>query len=99
MKLRSVIAAFAALSILIIPGVQNAQAAPSRYITVNAEGTVKVTPNAVKIMGQVTVVEGTNGAALAKANSTSAAVRKAVLANGVSAKDCCKECCKCWRGS
>lgn len=87
MKLRSVIAAIAALSILIIPGVQNAQAAPSRYITVNAEGTVKVTPNAVKIMGQVTVVEGTNGAALAKANSTSAAVRKAVLANGVSAKD------------
>ncbi len=87
MKLRSVIAAIAALSILIIPGVQNAQAAPSRYITVNAEGTVKVTPNAVRIMGQVTVVEGTNGAALAKANSTSAAVRKAVLANGVSAKD------------
>lgn len=87
MKLRSVIAAIAALSILIIPGVQNAQAAPFRYITVNAEGTVKVTPNAVKVMGQVTVVEGTNGAALAKANSTSAAVRKAVLANGVSAKD------------
>ena len=87
MKLRSVIAAIAALSILIIPGVQNAQAAPPRYITVNAEGTVKVTPNAVKVMGQVTVVEGTNGAALAKANSTSAAVRKAVLANGVSAKD------------
>jgi len=87
MKLRSVIAAIAALSILIIPGVQNAQAAPSRYITVNAEGTVKVTPNAVKVLGQVTVVEGTNGAALAKANSTSAAVRKAVLANGVSAKD------------
>lgn len=87
MKLRSVIAAIAALSILIIPGVQNAQAAPSRYITVNAEGTVKVTPNAVKVMGQVTVVEGTNGAALAKANSTSAAVRKAVLANGVNAKD------------
>ena len=87
MKLRSVIAAIAAFSILIIPGVQNAQAAPSRYITVNAEGTVKVTPNAVKVMGQVTVVEGTNGAALAKANSTSAAVRKAVLANGVSAKD------------
>ena len=87
MKLRSVIAAIAALSILIIPGVQNAQAAPSRFITVNAEGTVKVTPNAVKIMGQVTVVEGTNAAALAKANSTSAAVRKAVLANGVNTKD------------
>jgi uncharacterized protein YggE len=87
MKLRSVIATIAALSILIIPGVQNAQAAPSRFITVNAEGTVKVTPNAVKIMGQVTVVEGTNAAALAKANSASAAVRKAVLANGVNTKD------------
>ena len=87
MKLRSIIATIAALSLLVIPSAQSAQAAPSRFITVNAEGTVKVTPNAVKIMGQVTVVEGTNAAALAKANSTSAAVRKAVLANGVSAKD------------
>jgi uncharacterized protein YggE len=87
MKLRSVIATIAALSILVIPGVQSAQAAPSRYITVNAEGTVKVTPDAVKIMGQVTVVEGTNAAALAAANTASAAVRKAILANGVSAKD------------
>jgi uncharacterized protein YggE len=87
MKLRSVIATIAALSILVIPGVQNAQAAPSRYITVNAEGTVKVTPDAVKVMGQVTVVEGTNAAALANANTASAAVRKAVLANGVSTKD------------
>ena len=87
MKLRSIIATIAALSLLAIPGIQSAQAAPSRFITVNAEGTVKVTPNAVKIMGQVTVVEGTNAAALSKANSASAAVRKAVLANGVSAKD------------
>lgn len=87
MKLRSIIATIAALFILIIPGVQNAQAAPSRFITVNAEGTIKVTPNAVKILGQVTVVEGTNAVALAKANSASAAVRKSVLANGVSAKD------------
>jgi uncharacterized protein YggE len=87
MKLRSIIATIAALSLMAIPGIQSAQAAPSRFITVNAEGTVKVTPNAVKIMGQVTVVEGTNAAALAKANSTSAAVRKAVLANGVNTKD------------
>lgn len=87
MKLRSIIVTLAALSLLVIPGVQSAQAAPSRFITVNAEGIVKVTPNAVKIMGQVTVVEGTNAAALAKANSASTKVRKAVLANGVSAKD------------
>ena len=85
MKLRSVIATIAALSILALPTAQ-AEAA-SRYITVNAEGTVKVVPNAVKIMGQVTVVEGTNAAALAKANSASSAVRKAVISNGVSTKD------------
>jgi uncharacterized protein YggE len=85
MKLRSVIATIAALSILAIPTAQ-AEAA-SRYITVNAEGTVKVTPDAVKIMGQVTVVDGTNAGALAKANTASAAVRKALLANGVSTKD------------
>ena len=85
MKLRSVIATIAALSILVLPTAQ-AEAA-SRYITVNAEGTVKVVPDAVKIMGQVTVVEGTNAAALAKANSASSAVRKAVISNGVSTKD------------
>ena len=84
MKLRSVIATIAALSILALPTAQ-AEAA-SRYITVNAEGTVKVVPDAVKIMGQVTVVEGTNAAALAKANSASSAVRKAVISNGVDRK-------------
>ena len=85
MKLRSVIAGIAALSLLVLPTAQ-AEAA-SRYLTVNAEGSVKVTPDAVKVMGQVTVVDGTNAAALAKANSSSAAVRKALIANGVSTKD------------
>jgi uncharacterized protein YggE len=85
MKLRSVIAGIAALSLLVLPTAQ-AEAA-SRYITVSAEGSVKVTPDAVKVMGQVTVVDGTNAGALAKANTSSAAVRKALLANGVSTKD------------
>jgi uncharacterized protein YggE len=85
MKLRSVIAGVAALSLLVLPTAQ-AEAA-SRYITVSAEGSVKVTPDAVKIMGQVTVVDGTNAGALAKANTSSAAVRKALLSNGVSTKD------------
>ena len=86
MKLRSIIASVALLSLVAIPTAQSAQAA-ARYITVNAEGTVKVVPDAVKIMGQVTVVEGTNAAALSKANASSAAVRKAIIANGVSTKD------------
>ena len=84
MKLRSIIASIALLILVAIP---TASAAPSRYISVNAEGTVKVVPDAVKIMGQVTVVDGTNAAALAKANTTSAAVRKAITSNGVSTKD------------
>jgi len=85
MKLRSVIAGVAALSLLVLPTAQ-AEAA-SRYITVSAEGSVKVTPDAVKVMGQVTVVDGTNAGALAKANTSSAAIRKALIANGVSTKD------------
>jgi len=85
MKLRSLIAGVAALSLLVLPTAQ-AEAA-SRYITVSAEGSVKVTPDAVKVMGQVTVVDGTNAGALAKANTSSAAVRKALIANGVSTKD------------
>ena len=85
MKLRSVIAGVAALSLLVLPTAQ-AEAA-SRYLTVSAEGSVKVTPDAVKVTGQVTVVDGTNAGALAKANTSSAAVRKALVANGVSTKD------------
>jgi uncharacterized protein YggE len=86
MKLRSVIASIALLSLVALP-TANAATSTGRYLTVNAEGTVKVVPDAVKIMGQVTVVDGTNASALAKANMASAAVRKAIVANGVSTKD------------
>jgi uncharacterized protein YggE len=86
MKLRSIIASIALLSLLAIPTANSAEAA-GRYITVSAEGSVKVVPDVVKIMGQVTVVDGTNASALAKANTASAAVRKALAANGVSTKD------------
>jgi uncharacterized protein YggE len=86
MKLRSVIASIALLSLVALP-TANAATSTGRYLTVNAEGTVKVVPDAVKVMGQVSVVDGTNASALAKANTTSAAVRKAILANGVSTKD------------
>ncbi|MFM8448088.1 MAG: hypothetical protein ACKN92_08015, partial [Candidatus Nanopelagicaceae bacterium] len=65
MKLRSLIASVLLLNLVALSMAQSAQAA-ARYITVNAEGTVKVVPDAVKIMGQVTVVDGSNAAALAK---------------------------------
>ena len=86
MKLRSIIASIALLSLLAIPTANSAEAA-GRYLTVSAVGSVKVVPDAVKLMGLVTVLDGTNASALAKANIASAAVRKALAANGVSTKD------------
>ena len=91
MKLRKITAAVAILLVVVspvaLPITMASANAAGRYITVNAEGTVKVVPNAVKIMAQVSVVDGTNAGALAKANSTSAAVRKSIISNGVSTKD------------
>ena len=83
MKLRR-IALLVSIFALIAPVAANAA---GRYITVNADGVVKVIPDAVKVLGQVSVVGATNASALSAANTTSAAVRKAILANGVSTKD------------
>lgn len=88
MKLRKILVSMAvlSLSVLAIP-TSNAATAKSRYITVNAEGTVKVVPDAVKIMAQVSVVDGTNSSALSKANTSSNAIRKALATNKINAKD------------
>jgi len=86
MKLRKIIASVALLSLIAIPSATAANT-NSRYITVNAEGTVKVVPDAVKIMAQVSVVDGTNASALAKANTSSSAIRRALAANKISTKD------------
>jgi uncharacterized protein YggE len=86
MKLRKIIASVALLSLFTLPTASAANTT-TRYITVNAEGTVKVVPDAVKIMAQVSVVDGTNAGALSKANTSSSAVRKALAANKISTKD------------
>ena len=92
MKLRKIIASLAilfssvSLSALAIP-TASAATSKSRYITVNAEGTVKVVPDAVKIMAQVSVVDGANASALSKANVSSNAIRKALAANKINTKD------------
>lgn len=62
-------------------------AAPARYITVSAEGTVKVTPDAVRLTSTITVVSTTNKDALAQTSTGAAAVRRALVANGIAAKD------------
>jgi uncharacterized protein YggE len=58
-------------------------ASTTRSISVNAEGTVKVTPDAVRMSATATVVAATNKAALAATGKLAAEVRAALLDNGV----------------
>ncbi|MEY4469481.1 MAG: hypothetical protein RLZZ87_805 [Actinomycetota bacterium] len=76
----------ALIAALIAPTSANAAIA-TRYITVSAEGTVKVAPDAVRLTATVSVVAATNKEALAATNTNSAAVRKALIAAGVATKD------------
>jgi uncharacterized protein YggE len=64
-----------------------AAAAPTRYITTTGNGTVSVIPDAVKVTATVSVLGATSKAALATANTTSVAVRKALTANKIAARD------------
>jgi len=64
-----------------------AQAATSRYITVNAQGSIKVVPDAVRISATSTNVAATSKEALAATAKTSAAVRAAILAAKIDKKD------------
>ena len=76
-----------AIALSLIGGVALAPAsmaaAPTRSISVNAEGTVKVTPDAVRMSATATVVAASNKEALAETAKAAAAVRTALLANGV----------------
>ena len=76
-----------AIALSLIGGVALAPAsmaaAPTRAISVNAEGTVKVTPDAVRMSASATVVAASNKEALAETSKAAAAVRAALLANGV----------------
>jgi hypothetical protein len=62
-------------------------AAPNRYITISAEGTVKVTPDAVRINATVTTVAKTSKEALTANATAAAAVRSAITDSGVAKKD------------
>ena len=65
-------------------GMQFAQAAePVRYISVSSIGTVKVTPDAVRLNASVTAISKTSKDALATANIAADKFRKAILANGI----------------
>ena len=62
-------------------------ATATRYITVSAEGTVKVAPDAVRLTATASVVSATNKEALAATSTSAAAVRKALIAAGIATKD------------
>jgi uncharacterized protein YggE len=62
-------------------------ATPERYVTVNAEGIVQVTPDAVRINASVSLVAGTSALALSKTSTAAAKVRAALVAKKIAPKD------------
>jgi len=77
-----------ALSIALLGVVApSAQAAPVRHITVKAQGSVKVVPDAVRITATATAVAATSREALAQTNTAAAAIRSATLNAKVAARD------------
>lgn len=79
-----------AIALSLVGGVALAPAAMAatlnRYITISADGTVKVAPDAVRLNATVSVVAGTSKEALAQTSTSAAAVRAALIANGVATK-------------
>ena len=68
-------------------GTQFAQAATTtRYISVSSTGTVKVTPDAVRLNASVSVSAKVSKDALAAANVAASKFRTAILANGIDKK-------------
>jgi uncharacterized protein YggE len=62
-------------------------ATPNRYMTISADGTVKVAPDAVRINAAVSIVGATSKEAMSSVATSAAAVRAAFLSHGVVPKD------------
>jgi len=68
-------------------GTQFAEAAaPVRYISVSSVGTVKVTPDAVRLNASVSAIAKVSKVALSTANTAAGKFRSAILANGIEKK-------------
>jgi uncharacterized protein YggE len=65
----------------------SAATAPSRYVTITADGSVKVVPDAVRMNATVTVIAGSSKEAQGQVSTTSAAVRAALVAGKIDKKD------------
>ena len=55
----------------------------TRYLTLNSEGSIKVTPDAVRLNANVSVLANSNTEARTKASTTAAAVRAALTKSGI----------------
>jgi uncharacterized protein YggE len=65
----------------------SAATTPSRYVTITADGSVKVVPDAVRMNATVTVIAGSSKEAQGIVSTTSAAVRAALVAAKIDKKD------------
>lgn len=89
-RVRKIAAALIALTLVggiaaAIPA--EAATTATRYVTVNSDGTVKVTPDAVRLNANVSVVAGSNKEALAQTSTSAAAVRAALTKAGIAKAD------------
>ena len=80
----SLIALLAALVSVVAP---TADAASTRYITVSAQGSVKVAPDAVRVNATATAVAASSKDALAAAAKTANAVRATLKSAKIDSKD------------
>ena len=74
------------IAAVVLPSTANAATA-TRYVTVSAEGTVKVTPDAVRLNAAVSVIATTNKAALAEVAKGAEALRASLKSSGIAVKD------------
>jgi uncharacterized protein len=86
MKKRISLIAVLAVAIAAV-AIPSANAAATRYITVSAQGVVKVVPDAVRINATATSVAASSKEALAANAKTSTAVRAALKAAKIDSKD------------
>jgi uncharacterized protein YggE len=85
-KLNRVGAVVLVAALVSVFGVQGAQAASVRYISVSSIGTVKVTPDAVRLNASVSTISKVSKDALAAANVAVSKFRAAILADGIDKK-------------
>lgn len=83
---------FLSIALILMGGLVSAPAAsaatsPNRYVTITADGSVKVVPDAVRMNATVTVIAASSKEAQAQVSTTSAAVRAALLAAQIDKKD------------